>query len=325
MKKTSYTAADITVLEGLEPVRKRPGMYIGGVDSKGYHHLLWEIVDNAIDEVINGYADRIEVELQKNGRTASVYDNGRGIPVDEMPKLKKPALEVILSTLHSGGKFDQESYLHSGGLHGVGSSVVNALSEELIAKVKRDGFAWEMTFSQGKPTSKLKKVGPARGSGTEIIFTPDPEIFGKTTFSAEQILERLESKTYLHRGLTILFKDQVNGTTHELNHPGGINDFLTRVIAERGKPQVGSVFTLTRDDAPRMELAMAWTEATDEHFRSHVNGIPTISGGTHEIGLKSGLVKAFRNFIEANKLDPKGVTLTAEESARASPPSSRST
>src|SRR5213595_3083350 len=173
VRKTSYSAADIQVLEGLEPVRKRPAMYIGGTDATGYHHLLWEILDNSVDEVINGYASRIEVTLHKDGKTATIVDDGRGIPVDVMPKFKKPALEVILTTLHSGGKFEQGSYIHSGGLHGVGSSVVNALSSSLIALVKLGGKRHVQTYSKGLAPTKLKVEGPARGTGTEIIFTPD--------------------------------------------------------------------------------------------------------------------------------------------------------
>src|SRR5580765_1472782 len=156
-----YTAADITVLEGLEPVRKRPSMYIGGVDAKGLHHLVWEIVDNAVDEYLNGYANAITVTLHKNGDAVTVIDNGRGIPVDNHPKYKRPALELILTTLHSGGKFDNSSnYFHSGGLHGVGSSVVNALSKKLVATIRRDGYEWQQTFRRGKPTDKLEKLGP---------------------------------------------------------------------------------------------------------------------------------------------------------------------
>jgi DNA gyrase subunit B/topoisomerase-4 subunit B len=313
-KKARYDSEDIVVLEGLEPVRKRPGMYIGGVDAKGYHHLLWEIVDNCVDEAINGFCDRIEVTLKKDSKTVTVGDNGRGIPVSIMAKQKKPALEVILSTLHSGGKFDQGNYLHSGGLHGVGSSVVNALSEELIAHVKKDGHHYEMRFSRGLVTQKLKTLGPARGTGTEITFHPDPEIFGaKASFDPETIRERLEAKSYLHKGLTLVFKDEVSGAIHQFLQQGGINDYLVKLVAERAKQQVGGSFALAREEDPRLEIALAWTEATDEHVRSFVNGIPTAMGGTHENGFKGGIIKAFRNFIEANKLEPKGVTLTAED------------
>src|SRR3982751_5285614 len=166
MKKATYNAQDIQVLEGLEPVRKRPAMYIGGTDATGYPHLLWEILDNSVDEVINGYASRIEVTLHKDGKTVTITDDGRGIPVDVMPKYKKSALEVILTTLHSGGKFEQGNYIHSGGLHGVGSSVVNALSSSLTVEVKRSGKRYEQNYARGKAVSKLKDAGAARGTGT---------------------------------------------------------------------------------------------------------------------------------------------------------------
>src|SRR5438067_8173622 len=178
MAERKYTGQDITVLEGLEPVRKRPGMYIGGVDTRGFHHLLWEIVDSSIDEVINGFAKTIWVTLDKNGRGATVEDDGRGIPIDYISKYKKNALELILCTLHAGGKFEQGNYIHSGGLHGVGSSVVNALSDELTATVTRDGEVHEQTFSRGKPTSKIKVTGKSKAHGTKVYFHPDADIFG---------------------------------------------------------------------------------------------------------------------------------------------------
>src|SRR5579859_4564187 len=225
VRKTSYNAADIQVLEGLEPVRKRPAMYIGGTDTTGYHHLLWEILDNSVDEVINGYAARIEVTLHKDGKSVTVTDDGRGIPVDVMPKYKKPAIEVILTTLHSGGKFEQGNYIHSGGLHGVGSSVVNALSSSLIARVKRDGKHYVQTYSKGLATSKLKSEGNARGTGTSMTFTPDAEIFGlKQRFDAAMIRERLEAKSYLHKGMIVVFRDETQKPAVEdtFQHDGGI-------------------------------------------------------------------------------------------------------
>jgi DNA gyrase subunit B/topoisomerase-4 subunit B len=318
---TRYTGEDITVLEGLEPVRKRPGMYIGGVDSRGFHHLLWEIVDNSIDEVINGFAYKIWVTLSKDGRAATVEDDGRGIPVDVIKKYKKNALELILCTLHAGGKFEQGNYIHSGGLHGVGSSVVNALSDRLVATVRRDGKEWEQEFSRGKPTSKLRITNPkARGTGTKTYFRPDAEIFGtKILFDTQEVRSRLEAKTYLHRGLHILFEDQASGEKIDFAHDGGIRDYLLKIVAERGKPAIasapgasGAQFEMSKE-SPRVEIALTWTEATDEHIRSYVNGIPTGSGGTHEQGLKSGIVKAVRNFIETHNLTPKGVSVTAED------------
>src|SRR5262245_41192152 len=314
----SYSASDIQVLEGLEPVRKRPAMYIGGTDLTGYHHLLWEIVDNSVDEVINGYADRVEVRLHKDGKTVTVTDDGRGIPVDVHPRYRKPALEIILTTLHSGGKFEQGNYLHSGGLHGVGSSVVNALSSKLVAEVKRESKKWVQTFSRGKPTSKLHSTGPGRGTGTTITFTPDADVFGeKIRFDPELIRDRLEAKSYLHKGMEVVFRDETASPPAEVSyrHDGGIAEYLAKLITERGKalvPAGAEPFYISRED-PRLELALAWTEATDEHVRSYVNGIPTGNGGTHEACLRSGLVKAVRNYIETHELTPKGVTLTAED------------
>src|SRR2546426_597854 len=241
VRKTSYSAADIQVLEGLEPVRKRPAMYIGGTDATGYHHLLWEILDNSVDEVINEYASRIEVTLHKDGKTVTVIDDGRGIPVDVMPKYKKTALEVILTTLHSGGKFEQGNYIHSGGLHGVGASVVNALSSSLIARVKRDGKHHVQTYAQGLATSKLKTEGKARGTGTTVTFTPDAEVFGlKAKFDPELIRDRLEAKSYLHRGMIVVFRDETQKPPREdtYQHDGGITEYLAKVVAQRGKNTV---------------------------------------------------------------------------------------
>ncbi|MBX7098571.1 MAG: type IIA DNA topoisomerase subunit B [Myxococcaceae bacterium] len=318
-KSTSYDASNIQVLEGLEPVRKRPAMYIGGTDATGYHHLLWEIVDNSVDEVMNGHATRIEVTLHKGGTRATVVDDGRGIPVDMMPKYKKSALEVILTTLHSGGKFEKENYQHSGGLHGVGSSVVNALSTSLEVEVKRGGKRYEQSFAKGLAKSKLKTVGPARGTGTTISFSPDPEIFGpKQRFDAALVRERLESKSYLHKGMEVVFRDETQSPAVEetFKHDGGIAEFIQKLIAERGKvtvPAGAAAFYKSHENGIRLELALAWTEATDEHVKSYVNGIPTRAGGTHEAGLKAGVVKAVRNYIETHGLDPKGVSLTADD------------
>jgi len=232
MAQAKYTSDDIQVLEGLDPVRKRPAMYIGGTGKDGYHHLLWEVVDNSIDEVINKYASKVEVTLHKDGKSATVEDNGRGIPVDMMPKFKKSALEVIFSTLHSGGKFERgKSYAVSGGLHGVGAAVVNALSSELLVTVKRDGERHEMRFERGETKSKLKNLGNARGSGTTVTFRPDDEVFGgKLHFDAEAIAERLEAKAYLHAGLEIVFVDETTSPkqTHTYLHPQGIAEYLPK-------------------------------------------------------------------------------------------------
>jgi DNA gyrase/topoisomerase IV subunit B len=318
-KKDTYTGADIQVLEGLEPVRKRPAMYIGGTDSVGYHHLLWEILDNSVDEVINGHATTVEVTLHRDGKSVTVVDNGRGIPVDIMPKYKKPAVEIILTTLHAGGKFEQGNYIHSGGLHGVGSSVVNALSRKLVVNIKRDGKHHVQTYARGKAISPLKQEGPARGTGTSTTFEPDPEIFGeKLKFDAEIIRERLEAKSYLHKGMTVVWRDETAHPHVHLTykHDGGIAEYLGKLVTERNKPVVppgSAVFYHSRDNGVRLEAALVWTEATDETIRSYVNGIPTGQGGTHEAGLRGAVVKAVRNYIETHDLTPKGVTLTAED------------
>jgi DNA gyrase subunit B/topoisomerase-4 subunit B len=312
----SYSAKDITILEGLEPVRKRPGMYIGGVDTRGYHHLLWEILDNSVDEAINGFADAIEVTLHKGHTSATVTDNGRGIPVDIHPKHKKSALEIILTTLHAGGKFESGSnYLHSGGLHGVGSSVVCALSSELTATIKRDGKLWQQSYKRGIPQGPVKAISAARGTGTSTFFQPDTEIFGvKLKFHSDEIRDRLKAKAYLHGGLKLVFIDEESGTKEEFVHEGGIQEFLTHLVALRAKGVTHpNNFSIKREEKPRLEVALVWTESTEEYIKSYVNGIPTPAGGTHENGLKSGLVKAVRNYIDTHELTPRGVTLTAED------------
>ncbi len=312
---TTYTAKDITVLEGLEPVRKRPGMYIGGVNAAGLHHLVWEILDNAVDEAMNGYASEIHVTLHKDTTSITVSDNGRGIPVDTHPKHKKPAVEIILGTLHAGGKFEHDSYKTAGGLHGVGASVVNALSKKLVATVKRDGHEWQMSFAKGKATGKLKKLGKARGTGTTIYFHPDPAIFPRTEFDAELIRQRLEVTSYLHKGIKVSFHDEPAGKHHTFQHREGLIDYLKAIRAERElKPVHEAPFVLERDNGEgRMQAVLQWTEATEEHIRSYVNGVPTGSGGTHEVGLRAGLNKALRNYIETHSLTPRGVTLAAED------------
>jgi DNA gyrase subunit B/topoisomerase-4 subunit B len=315
----TYTAKDITVLEGLEPVRQRPGMYIGGVGSAGLHHLVWEILDNSVDEAMNGHATEIDVTLHDDGTSVTIADNGRGIPVDQHPTHKISALELILTTLHAGGKFDtgSENYKTSGGLHGVGASVVNALSKDLIATVKRDGASWRQGFSRGKPKGKLESLGPARGTGTTIYFHPDPTIFPRTEFDPETIRERLEIVSYLHRGLRVTFDDQVNSRKHTFRHEEGLADYLKKLLAAGAAAGGRSVheapFLLNKGNGQRIELAMQWTEATNELVRSYVNGIPTIDGGTHENGLRAGIGKAIRNYIETHSLTPKGVTIATDD------------
>jgi DNA gyrase subunit B/topoisomerase-4 subunit B len=312
-----YTAKDITVLEGLEPVRKRPGMYIGGVGSAGLHHLVWELVDNAIDEAMNGFASNITLTLHTDGASITVTDDGRGIPVDKHPKSKKNALEVIFTTLHAGGKFDIGNYRTSGGLHGVGASVVNALAKELNAYSKRDGAVWQQSFKLGKPITKLKRIKATRGTGTSIFFRPDPKIFPRTTFEPSLIRERLEISSYLHSGVQVIFKDEANKTTETFQHNDGLTDYLKKIVTIRGATPVQEIpFVVAKEHAnsdSRIEFVLQWTESTDEHLRSYVNGIPTSSGGTHENGARAGFGKAIRNFIDTHNLTPKGVNITVDD------------
>ncbi|HSC89543.1 MAG TPA: DNA topoisomerase IV subunit B [Polyangiaceae bacterium] len=310
----NYSAEDITVLEGLEPVRKRPGMYIGGVGSSGLHHLVWEIVDNSVDEAMNGHASEIHVTLHKDGRSITVSDNGRGIPVDLHPKLKKSAVEIVYTTLHAGGKFEGQNYKTSGGLHGVGASVVNALSTKVSVRVKREGFEWGIDFARGVPEGKLQKLKPAKGTGTSVYFHPDPTIFPRTDFNADTIRERLEMASFLHRGVAITFVDEPSGKTDSFRHQNGIGDYVQRLRDERQAKQVHEgYFTLEKDAEIGVHVAFLWTESTDEYVKSFVNGIPTPSGGTHENGLRSGMGKALRNFMDTHKLVPRGLNISTED------------
>jgi DNA gyrase subunit B len=313
----TYNASSITVLEGLDPVRKRPGMYIGGTGTSGLHHLVWEIFDNSVDEAMNGHASEIEVTLHKDGTTVTVRDNGRGIPVDNHPTHKKPAIEIILCTLHAGGKFDNSAagnYKTSGGLHGVGASVVNALSKKLVATIQRDGAEWEMEFRQGKASGKLKKLGPARGTGTTIRFEPDPQIFPRTEFNPDTIRERLEVASYIHKGLKVIWNDEVGGKKETFHHEDGILAFLRKIMAEKNATPIHEQpFVMEKENGIRMEMCFAWTESTEELIKSYANGVPTSNGGTHENGLRAGVLKAIRIYIETHNLTPRGVTLAAED------------
>ncbi|QVL33039.1 type IIA DNA topoisomerase subunit B [Telmatocola sphagniphila] len=312
-----YTAKEsIQVLEGLEPVRVRPSMYIGSTDSKGLHHLCWEIIDNSVDEFLNGYGDTIAVTLHKSGDALTITDNGRGIPVDIHPKFKKPGVELILTTLHSGGKFGEgDAYIHSGGLHGVGSSVVNALSKKLVATIKKDGFEWEQKFSKGKPTTKLEKLEPVRGHGTSIYFEPDETIFRTVKFDVEEIKSRLTDMSYIHSGLKFIFKNEITKETLELYNPGGVPDFLTKIVADSQKSVIAPphLFHAKRDNGERIEVAVLWTESTEDSIRSYANGIRNPMGGTHESGFKNAVTKAIRNYIETHKISMDKLAITAED------------
>jgi DNA gyrase/topoisomerase IV subunit B len=292
-------------------------MYIGGVGSAGLHHLVWEILDNAVDEAMNGFASNVTVTLHEDTASVTVTDDGRGIPIDKHPQTKKSALEVIFTMLHAGGKFEHGSYKTAGGLHGVGASVVNALSKELIATVRRDGAQHEQRFKQGKPAGAVKKLGPARGTGTTVYFRPDPAIFPKVEFDAAIIRERLETASYLHKGVRFVFEDESESRKETFQHTEGLVDYLRKIVKERETIAVHDApFVLERsgeEGGIRLELVLQWTQSTDEHLRSYVNGIPTGSGGTHENGFRAGVGKAVRNFIETHNLSPKGVSLAAED------------
>jgi topoisomerase-4 subunit B len=305
----TYTAADIEVLEGLEPVRRRPGMYIGGTDEKALHHLFAEVIDNSMDEAVAGHASWIEVELDADGML-TVTDNGRGIPIDPHPKFRdKSALEIIMTTLHAGGKFDSKVYETSGGLHGVGVSVVNALSDKLEVEVARDRKLYRQSFSRGRPTGKLKEVGEVHNRrGTKIRFHPDPEIFGaKARFDPDRLFRMARSKAYLFGGVEIrwacapsLIAEKSETPPKAVFHfPGGLKSYLSEALA--GETLVGSeVFagkTERQGGHGSVEWAVAWF-AGDGFLRSYCNTIPTAEGGTHEAGLRSVLLRGFRAYAD---------------------------
>jgi topoisomerase-4 subunit B len=304
----SYTAANIEVLEGLEPVRRRPGMYIGGTDEKALHHLFAEVIDNAMDEAVEGFATWIEVRLEADGFLI-VTDNGRGIPVDPHPKFKsKSALEVIMCMLHSGGKFDGKAYNTSGGLHGVGVSVVNALSETLEVEVARGQQLYRMVFSRGSPATKLEKLGPIMNRrGTKIRFRPDAQIFGKeATWKPARLLKMARSKAYLFGGVEIrwsceasLIKDDTPAEA-VFHFPGGLKEYLLSEIAGRTlvTKEVFSGAVEREGKHGSVEWAVAWIADEDGFVRSYCNTIPTADGGTHENGLRSALTKSLREFGE---------------------------
>ena len=290
----SYTAKDILVLEGLEPVRRRPGMYIGGVDATGLHHLLWEIVDNSVDEAMNGHADRITVTLHKDGASVTVTDNGRGIPVDLHPQYKKPALELILTTLHAGGKFEAKNYYHSGGLHGVGASVVNALSREAgRARASATAPSGSRRSRAARPTGPLKKLGAGARQRHDHLLPPRSRDLPEHAASTRSVIaERLEAKAYLHGGLTIEFARRGGGHDEHLPLRGRprartstkivARDAAGAPLARRDRSRIQK-----EQDELHVECALAWTEDTSERVLSFVNGIPTTSGGAHENGLRA--------------------------------------
>src|SRR5215475_2189019 len=303
----SYDAGSITVLEGLEAVRKRPGMYIGSTGERGLHHLVYEVVDNAVDEALAGFCDRIEVTLLADGGVR-VIDNGRGISVDEHPIEKRPAVEVVLTTLHFGGKFDGKSYAVSGGLHGVGVSVVNALSKKIEVEIRKDGYVWRQAYEKSEPTAPLSKDEKTDETGTIITFWPDADIFETTTWSFETLSRRLQEMAFLNRGLTIVLIDErpdhINGEPHVVSYryDGGIADFVRYINASKEAAH-GSVIEFG-DEEPGIaaEVAMQWSGSYSESVHTFANTINTAEGGTHEEGFRAALTSIINRYARDQKL-----------------------
>lgn len=319
-----YDAHSIDVLENRDAVRERPGMYIGGTGENGLHHILKEIVDNSVDEFINGHASEIEVILHEDGETVTVKDDGRGIPVEEHPELGESSLIAILTVLHAGAKFDENAYKASGGLHGVGAAVTNFLSEEMTARVRRDEQIHEVTFKRGKPQGSVDVVGEyskyssSETSGTEITFRPDPDIFESVEFHSPTIQETLETKTYVNPGLSITFEDRCNGETYTYRHDGGIDDYLSHIIdaddVEAIHDEVIHFEHESELDDGRIEctISMQWTDDPSDRYASFVNSIPT-EGGTHQKGLQRGVSQAVKQYVERTDLAPSHIDIKARD------------
>ena len=300
---TEYSAENIKVLEGLEAVRKRPAMYIGDVGKRGLHHLIYEVVDNSIDEALAGYCDRVVVVFNPDG-SVTVEDNGRGIPVDIHKEEKKPAVEVVMTVLHAGGKFDKGSYKVSGGLHGVGVSVVNALSEWLWVEVRRDGKKHRQDYKIGEPQNKLKTTGEAKKTATKVCFFPDRKIFKSTTFEYSIISERLRELAYLNRGLEIVLKDERedDGQIDTFKFKGGLSDFV-KYLDENNNPLHNKVITVNKEDGDTpVDVALRYGNTYNDNILTFVNNINTIEGGTHLSGFRSALTRAMNNHATKNNL-----------------------
>jgi DNA gyrase subunit B len=314
-KKSDYNAKNINVLKGLEAVRKRPAMYIGDVSARGLHHLINEVVDNSIDEALAGHCDKIEITINKDG-SVTVQDNGRGIPVDIHPEEKKSALEVVMTMLHAGGKFDKDTYKVSGGLHGVGVSVVNALSEWLKVEVSREGKIYFQEFSRGIPLSKVKEIRKARKAekGTKITFYPDPDIFNTLDFKFSTVSDRMRELAYLNKTITIKIKDDRNGGEEETFHfKGGLIEFV-KYLDEARQPLHKSVYIEGIKDNTPIEIAFQYTTNYTENIFSYVNNINTTEGGTHLSGFKTALTRTLNNYAYKNKLIKEGkLNLTGDD------------
>lgn len=297
----TYTAEDIQVLEGLDAVRKRPAMYIGSTDEKGLHHLVYEVVDNSIDEALAGVCDKITVTLHPDS-SITVTDNGRGIPIDIIEEYGKSALEIVMTTLYAGGKFDNRVYRVSGGLHGVGVSVVNALSEWLEVKVRRNGCVYHQRYERGKPADDMKPIGPGEGTGTETTFLPDSEIFDVIMFDFNTLSNRLEELAYLNSGLTIVLKDERTGIKRTFSFQGGISALVER-LNENKEVLHKPIYFEREEGSTLIQVAIQYTSGYAENTLTFVNTIKTIEGGTHLSGFKAALTRAVNNYAKKNVKD----------------------
>jgi DNA gyrase subunit B len=310
-----YSAKNINVLKGLEAVRKRPAMYIGDVSSRGLHHLINEVVDNSIDEALGGYNDRVIVTIKKDG-SVSVEDRGRGIPVDLHPVEKVSALEVVMTVLHAGGKFDKDSYKVSGGLHGVGVSVVNALSEKLTAEVRRDGKIYVQEYRKGIPVDRVKQTGTYKGdqTGTTVTFKPDGEIFKTTKFNFETVAERMRELAYLNKDVTMFLKDENDGQEETYRFKGGLIDFVKYLDEQRTAMHKPVYIEGEKENTP-VEIAFEYSDSYSENVHSYVNNINTIEGGTHLVGFRTALTRTLNNYAYKNGLikENNKITLTGDD------------
>ncbi len=309
-----YGAEEIQVLEGLEAVRRRPSMYIGSTSARGLHHLVYEVVDNSIDEALAGYCDKIDIIIHRDN-AVTVVDNGRGIPVDIQPQMGLPAVEVVLTVLHAGGKFGGGGYKVSGGLHGVGVSVVNALSEWLEAEVYRDGFVYQMRFEKGVPVTGLKTIGKAKNTGTKITFKPDSEIFEELEFSQETLVQRLRELSFLSKGVKITYNDERTEQQLVFQHNGGIKDFVL-YLNKNKTVQHKTVYFKDVKDQIMVELAFQYTEGYVENSFSYVNNIHTIDGGTHETGFRTALTRVINDYGKKYNFLKNGITSLMGEDIR---------
>src|SRR6187401_3285327 len=316
MAEAAYTAKDITVLEGLDPVRLRPGMYIGSTGSRGLHHLVYEVVDNAVDEALAGRNDLVDVTIHPDN-SVTVRDAGAGIPVDVIPDQGLPALTVVLTKLHAGGKFGGDGYKVSGGLHGVGVSVVNALSEWLVAEVRRDGKVYRQEFARGEPTGDMETIGVSKKdeSGTTIAFLPDPDVFDETEFSAATLSQRLRETAFLTRGLRIVLRDErAGGKTEEFHYEGGIRDFVSHVNEAKDTVHKHVIFFDGETEDGQVEIAMQWNGSYVESVFSFANNINTTEGGAHLSGFRAALTGTLNRYArEKGLLKEKEENLEGED------------